>query len=74
MARQALSKNQMSISELKHLAFVIAHNGLEPDKGFGGCSCDICSLLREMIAEIKKKEAKEYLATKYKKEGQSPCL
>ena len=36
------------------------------DDGHGGCSCDLCSLLREMKADIQKREADEYIVALHK--------
>ena len=54
-------------SDLQHVAWVLVHNVLEPEKGFGGCSCDICSGLRSEMERIRKKEADEWYQTAYKK-------
>lgn len=51
----------ITISELNHLAWVLVHNGLEPESGFGGCSCDTCSLLRDIMKDIRKREANDFI-------------
>ena len=56
----------LSISEFNHLACVLVHKVLEPEDGFGGCSCDICSLLRDDMRAVREKEANEYLETLHK--------
>jgi len=60
-AREAQARKYITVPELNHLAWVIVHNGLEPEKGFGGCSCDTCSLLRDCMKTIRDKEAQEYM-------------
>ena len=58
--------NYITVPELNHLAWVIVHNGLEPNSGFGGCSCDTCSLLRDCMKAIREKEAQEYIGAIHK--------
>jgi hypothetical protein len=53
---------RVSISELNHLAWALVHNVLDPEVGFSGCSCDLCSLLRDCMKSIREKEAQEYIA------------
>ncbi len=33
-----------------HVEFVLRHDGLIPEPGFGGCSCYDCTILRKWIA------------------------
>ncbi len=54
----------MSVEDIKHLAFVLVHGGLEPEQGFGGCSCKLCSLIRGEAAVIRKREVAEYMKGK----------
>lgn len=46
-------------SELNHLAYSLVHNGIEPPRGFGGCSCDVCNALRTRMMKIRHSEANE---------------
>lgn len=55
-----------SITEFQHIAWVLVHKVLEPEDGFGGCSCDICSLLRDDMKTIREKEANEYIEEMHK--------
>lgn len=64
-AKRATEK-PIAVSKVHHLAWVIVHNVLEPQKGFGGCSCDICSLLRGCMKAIREKEAREYIEAMHK--------
>jgi len=57
---------QMQITELQHIAWVIVHSGFEPEARLGGCCCDICSLLREQMEAIRKREAEEYVEALHK--------
>lgn len=41
-----------------HLEFVLRHDGLLPEPGFGGCSCDECAMLRTWIADNPEKCAR----------------
>jgi len=61
-ARSSVESPWIAVKELNHLAWVIVHKVLEPEKGFGRCSCDTCSLLREIMKSIREREAKEYMA------------
>ena len=68
LALQAQAKPRyITVPELNHLAWVIVHNGLEPDAGFGGCSCDTCSLLRDCMKAIREKEAREYIEAMHRR-------
>lgn len=49
-----------AVPALNHLAWALVHKVLESEQGFGGCSCDDCSLLRESMTAIREKEAQEY--------------
>ena len=58
--------NHITVPELNHLAWVLVHGVLEPEKGFGGCSCDTCSLLRDCMKAVREKEAREYIEAMHK--------
>ncbi len=34
-----------------HIQFVLKHDGLLPDDGLGGCSCETCDALRRYVEE-----------------------
>lgn len=57
---------QVTIPELNHIAWALVHKVLEPEDGFGGCSCDLCSLLRDCMKAIREKEAEEYIQAMHK--------
>lgn len=48
-------------TDIEHLAYSLVHDGVDPPRGFGGCSCELCNALRLKMAEIRAKEAKEYI-------------
>lgn len=43
---------------MEHLEFVLRHDGLIPEPGFGGCSCADCAMLRKWIADNPEKCAR----------------
>jgi hypothetical protein len=47
--------------KMSHIGWVLVHKVLEPDAGFGGCSCDVCSSLRDTMKAIREQEAQEYM-------------
>lgn len=51
-------------AEEGHIAFVLQHNGLFPEPGFGGCSCEDCDMLRDYIK-------KNFIPRS--KRGSTPC-
>lgn len=48
-----------STAKLEHLAYSLVHDGVEPPRGFGGCSCAVCNALRVRMMEIRFSEANE---------------
>jgi hypothetical protein len=51
--------------DLEHLAYSLVHDGVEPPRGFGGCSCEVCNALRIRMMEIRHSEADEYYNERY---------
>jgi len=74
LTREAATPNGVSTAhnlddgDLKHLAFSIAHGTFNPESP-GGCSCDTCSTLREMIQELQNNEAADFYNEHYPPPG-----
>jgi hypothetical protein len=50
---------------IAHYGRVIAHGGLQPEKGFGGCNCNFCDELRAQIEEEQRRGAAEFYDEHY---------
>lgn len=53
------SEDQMQKADITHLGWVIAHNVLTPEEGFGGCSCSLCHSIRTEVNNVQRGEAQE---------------
>lgn len=53
------------ITDLEHIAHSFVHGGFEPD-GQGGCSCTICSFLRDKVTIIRHNEAESEAGAEFR--------
>jgi hypothetical protein len=43
----------------EHIKFVLEHDGMFPESGFGGCSCDTCEAIRRHFFDKLKQALKK---------------
>jgi hypothetical protein len=54
----------MADTDIEHLAFSILHGTFNIDSP-GGCSCELCTTIRNRINELRKDEAAKFYAEHY---------
>jgi len=58
----------MENKDIEHLAFSILHGTFNNDS-MGGCSCDLCTQIRDKIEELCKEEATKFYNEHYPPQG-----